>query len=258
MVSTSNTRETSVLRRRAEARFEVEIRADDRSDHQSRLDLPVTHPLDPVGESGDLFIADLRARRRPRLIVISGPSGVGKDTVIERLRDAYPEIHFAVTATTRPRRPGEIDGIHYYFLDPATFAERLDHGEFLESAVVYNHQYGVPKGPVRQALQRGQDVVIKVDVQGAATIRELVPHGTYIFLAPESMDELLQRLQSRKSDDPDVLMARFMAADRELRRAREFDFVIFNERERIDRTIAKLSAIIDAEHHRIDQPEIVL
>jgi len=202
--------------------------------------------------------ADLRARRRPRLIVISGPSGVGKDTVIERLRDAYPEIHFAVTATTRPRRPGEIDGIHYYFLDPGTFAERLDHGEFLESAVVYNHRYGVPKGPVRQALQRGQDVVIKVDVQGAATIRGLVPHGTFVFLAPESMDELLQRLQSRKSDDPDVLMARFMAADRELRRAREFDFVVFNERERIDRTIAQLSAIIDAEHHRVDQPENVL
>jgi guanylate kinase len=258
MVSTSNTRETSVLRRRAEARTEVEIRVDDRSDHQPRRGPSVTHPLDPVGESGDLFIADMRARRRPRLIVISGPSGVGKDTVIERLRDAYPEAHFAVTATTRPRRPGEIDGIHYFFLDPTTFAERLAHGEFMESAVVYGHRYGVPKGPVRQALQRSQDVIVKVDVQGAATIRELVPHGTFIFLAPESMDELLQRLQSRKSDDPDVLMARFMAADRELRRAREFDFVVFNERERLDRTIAQLSAIIDAEHHRIDQPEIIL
>ena len=258
MVSTSNTRETSVLRRRAEARTEVEIRADDRSDHQPRSGQPVTHPLDPVGESGDLFIADLRARRRSRVIVISGPSGVGKDTVIERLRDAYPEIHFAVTATTRPRRPGEIDGIHYYFLDPSTFVERLDQGEFLESAVVYNHRYGVPRGPVRQALQRGQDVIIKVDVQGAATIRELMPHATFIFLAPESMDELLQRLQTRKSDDPDVLMGRFMAADRELRHAREFDYVIFNERERLERTIAQLSAIIDAAHHRVDQHEVVL
>jgi guanylate kinase len=258
MVSTSNTRETSVLRRRAEARTEVEIRAHDRSDPQPRRGQDVTHPLDPVGESGDLFIADMRARRRPRLIVISGPSGVGKDTVIERLRDAYPESHFAVTATTRPRRPGEIDGIHYFFLDSATFAERLAHGEFMESALVYNHRYGVPKGPARQALQRGQDVVIKVDVQGAATIRKLVPHGTFIFLAPESMDELLQRLQSRKSDDPDVLMARFMAADRELRRAREFDYVIFNERERLDRTIAQIAAIIDAQHHRIEQPEIIL
>jgi guanylate kinase len=178
--------------------------------------------------------------------------------VIERLRDAYPEIHFAVTATTRPRRPGEIDGIHYYFLDPSTFVERLEQGEFLESAVVYNHRYGVPKGPVRQALQRGQDVIIKVDVQGAATIRELMPHATFVFLAPESMDELLQRLQTRKSDDPDVLMGRFMAADRELRRAREFDYVVFNERERLERTLSQLSAIIDAEHHRVDQHEVVL
>jgi guanylate kinase len=218
----------------------------------------VTHPLDPVGESGDLFIADLRARRRPRFVVISGPSGVGKDTVIEHLRDAYPEAHFAVTATTRPRRPGEIDGIHYFFLDPATFDERLAQGEFMETAIVYSHRYGVPKGPIRQALARGQDVIVKVDVQGATTIRELVPHGTFIFLAPESMDELLQRLQSRKSDDPDVLMARFMAADRELRHAREFEFVVFNERERLDRTIAELRSIIDAEHHRVEQPEITL
>jgi guanylate kinase len=258
MVSTSNTRETSVLRRRAEARSEVEITTDDRSEPQPRRGPAVTHPLDPVGESGDLFLADMRARRRPRLVVISGPSGVGKDTVIERLRDAYPEAHFAVTATTRPRRPGEIDGVHYFFLDPTTFAERLAQGEFMESAVVYSHRYGVPKAPVRQALQRGQDVVIKVDVQGAATIRELVPHGIFVFLAPESMDELLQRLQSRKSDDPDVLMARFMAADRELRRAQEFDYLIFNERERVDRTINQLCAIIDAERHRIDQPEIVI
>jgi guanylate kinase len=258
MVSTSNTRETSVLGRRAEARTEVEIRADERSDFPPRRGSSVTHRLDPVEESGDLFIADMRARRRPRLIVISGPSGVGKDTVIERLRDAYPEAHFAVTATTRPRRPGEIDGIHYFFLDTATFADRFAQGEFLESALVYSHRYGVPKWPVRQALQRGQDVVIKVDVQGAATIRKLVPQATFIFLAPESMDELLQRLQTRKSDDPDVLMARFMAADRELRRAREFDYIVFNERERLDRTIAHISAIIDALHHRIEQPEIIL
>lgn len=218
----------------------------------------MNHALDPVGESGDSFIADLRARRRPRLFVISGPSGVGKDTVIEGLREAYPDVHFAVTATTRSRRPGEIDGVHYFFLERAAFVERLEHGEFMESAVVYNYSYGVPKSPVRQALQRGQDVVIKVDVQGAAAIRALVEHGTFIFLAPESMDELFQRLQSRKSEDPDVLMGRFMAADRELRRAREFDYIIFNERERLARTISQISAIIDAERLRIDQPEVIL
>lgn len=216
------------------------------------------HTLDPVGESGDSFIADLRARRKPRMFVISGPSGVGKDSVIEGLRAAYPDIHFAVTATTRSRRPGEIDGIHYIFLDPATFEERLQQGEFMESALVYNHRYGVPKSPVRQALQRGQDVVVKVDVQGAAAIRGLVHHGTFVFLAPESMDELFHRLQSRKSDDPDILMGRFMAADRELRRAREFDYIVFNERERLGQTIAEISAIIDAERLRIEQADVIL
>ena len=218
----------------------------------------MNHALDPVGESGDSFIADLRARRRPRLFVISGPSGVGKDSVIEGLRKVYPDVHFAVTATTRSRRPGEIDGVHYIFLDPATFETRLDQGEFLEHALVYNHRYGVPKSPVRQALQRGQDVVIKVDVQGAAAIRTLVDRGTYIFLAPESMDELFHRLQSRKSDDPDILMGRFMAADRELRRAREFDYIVFNEREKLDQTISDLSAIIHAERLRIEQEDVYL
>ncbi len=218
----------------------------------------MTHPLGIQGEDGDGFIADLRARRTPRLFVVSGPSGVGKDTVIERLRTAYPEVHFAVTATTRARRPGEIDGIHYFFLDPTTFTERMARGEFLETAVVYSYRYGVPKGPVRQALARGQDVIVKVDVQGAASIRQLVPRAVLIFLSPESMSELLQRLRSRKTDDPEALVARFQAAARELLRAREFDYIVFNECERIDRTIEHLRAIIDAESCRVEQPEIAV
>src|SRR4051812_26801259 len=105
--------------------------------------------------SADEAIADLRARRRPRVFVISGPSGVGKDTVIERLRDVFPDIHFSVTATTRPRRPGEIEGIHYYFLTKELFEQRLADGDFLESALVYDHRYGVPKSPIQHALKRG-------------------------------------------------------------------------------------------------------
>src|SRR5947209_1599058 len=166
--------------------------------------------LDQSGE-GDAFIAELRARRRPRLFVISGPSGVGKDSVIEKLRTRHPEIHFAVTATTRARRPGEIDGIHYYFMDAATFAERDRQGEFIETAIVYGNHYGVPRTPVRHALARGQDVVAKVDVQGAASIHDAAPNACFIFLAPESMTELLRRLRSRKTDDPEALMARFNA-----------------------------------------------
>lgn len=208
--------------------------------------------------AADEAIADLRAHRRPRLFVISGPSGVGKDTVIERLRDVFPDIHFAVTATTRPRRPGEIDGIHYFFLAKEDFAQRLSSGDFLESAVVYDHRYGVLKSPVQHALNRGQDVVIKVDIQGAASIRRLAPNGIFIFLAPESMSELLQRLKARKTDDPDILMERFQAASRELASANKFDYVVFNEAEQVESAMDALSAIIQAERCRIKQPEVSL
>ncbi len=205
---------------------------------------------------GDGFIADLRSRRRPRLFVISGPSGVGKDAVIERLRDIFPEMHFAVTATTRPRRPGEIDGVHYYFTQPDAFAERQTNDEFLESALVYGNHYGVPKTPVRHALQRGQDVVVKVDVQGAAAIQRLAPKSCFIFLAPESLTELLRRLRSRKTDDPEVLMNRFNAASRELLEAKTFDYIVFNETDQIGETLDQLEAIVAAERLRSDQPEI--
>jgi guanylate kinase len=212
----------------------------------------------PTEESGDAFIADLRARREPRLFVISGPSGVGKDSVIERLRDDYQDIHFAVTATTRARRPGEIDGIHYYFLDEETFRERESEGEFIETATVYQHRYGVPRTPVRHALARGQDVIVKVDVQGAASIRALAPKATFIFLAPESMTELLRRLRSRKTEDPDALMARFSAASRELLKAKDFDYIVFNEVERLSNTIDQIGAILASERLRTDQNGITI
>jgi guanylate kinase len=211
---------------------------------------------DQFGEHADDLIGDLRALRRPRLFIISGPSGVGKDTVIEVLRQRYPEAYFAVTATTRPRRPGEIDGYHYYFMDPAAFADRKGEGEFLESAVVYGFHYGVPRGPIRAALSRGQDVFIKVDVQGADSIRALVPKAISVFLAPESMTSLLHRLRSRKTDDPDVLMRRFGTAARELAKAPDFDYVIFNESDRVEETVDQICAIVTAESCRTIQHEI--
>jgi guanylate kinase len=213
---------------------------------------------DQLGEHADDLIGDLRALRRPRLFVISGPSGVGKDTVIEQLRERYPEAYFAVTVTTRPRRPGEMDGVHYYFMDDATFTARLGDGEFLESAVVYGYQYGVPRSPIRSALARGQDVFVKVDVQGAASIRALVANTVSVFLAPESMATLLQRLRSRKTDDPEALMQRFGTASRELGSAADFDYVIFNESDRVERTLEQISAIVTAEHVRTHQPEVAL
>lgn len=229
---------------------------DERIDDGTEAGIGVAGMGDQLGEHADELIGDLRAMRRPRLFVISGPSGVGKDTVIEQLRGRYPDAYFAVTVTTRPRRPGEMDGVHYYFMDDETFSGRLGDGEFLESATVYGYQYGVPRGPIRAALARGEDVIVKVDVQGAASIRHLVSDTISIFLAPESMATLLQRLRSRKTDDPEALMRRFGTASRELASAAEFDYVIFNESDRVEGTLDQICAIVTAEHCRTRQPEV--
>lgn len=215
---------------------------------------------DDVGlnTQADELLEELRQRTRPKLIVISGPSGVGKDTVIERMRLAYPEFYFAVTATTRPRRPGEIDGVHYFFMTRDEFLAARERGEFLESAEVYGHLYGVPKERVRRALRSGKSVVVKVDVQGAASIRRLVPQAILIFLAPPSMSELMQRLRRRKTDDPATLMERITTASRELAQVFEFDYVVFNESDQVDRTLETIDAILTAEQCRVHQPEPVI
>ena len=213
---------------------------------------------DQLGEHADELIAHLRALRKPKLFVISGPSGVGKDTVIEVLRERLPEAYFAVTATTRPRRPGEIDGVHYYFMTPEAFTERLAENEFLESAVVYGNHYGVPKSPIRAALMRGQDAFVKVDVQGAESIHTLAPKATLIFLAPESMGSLLQRLRHRKTEDPDVLLQRFSTASKELTSALKFDYVVFNESDRVERAVEDILSIVDAERFRLTTDEVTL
>jgi guanylate kinase len=238
----------------------ADVEPDERTDIGQRADRPVArmNPIagDQLGEDVDDVIGDLRALRRPRVFIISGPSGVGKDAVIERLRDRFPDAFFAVTATTRNRRPGEIDGVHYYFLDEDDFRQRLAEGEFLESATVYGNHYGVLRAPLRAALARGQDVFAKVDVQGAAAIERLVPAAVSIFIAPESAATLLQRLRHRKTDDPAELMARFATARRELASASAFDYIVFNRQDQLPRTLDDIAAIVRAERCRIAQPEI--
>ncbi|CCF83862.1 guanylate kinase [Nitrolancea hollandica] len=212
-----------------------------------------------LNAKADELIEELRSIARPRLIVISGPSGVGKDTIIEQMRLAHPEYAFIVTATTRPRRPGEIDGVHYYFMSPEEFRDLQARNEFLESAEVYGNFYGVPRGRIRKALANGKNVVVKVDVQGAASIRKIVPTGgVFIFLVPPSMAELIHRLRSRKTDEPEVLMERIATASRELERAREFDYVVFNENGSVDKALAAIDAIIAAENARINQARLEL
>ncbi len=214
---------------------------------------------DGLGQRADQQIAALRSGRHPRLFIISGPSGVGKDAIIEQLRERFPESFFAVTATTRERRPGEIDGVHYIFLTEETFSERLAEGEFLESALVYGvGRYGVLRGPIASAISFGQDAFVKVDVQGAETLRTAIPEAISIFIAPESMQELLRRLQSRKTDDGEALMRRFGTASRELESAPDFDYLVFNEADRLTEAIEHIAAIVVAERCRVHQPQIIL
>lgn len=207
---------------------------------------------------GDLFIGELRAVRQPRVFVLSGPSGVGKDSLIERLREYEPGTHFTVTATTRPQRSNEIDGTHYHFFTMEDFEYRVANGEFLESAMVYGNRYGVLKAPVASALAAGRDVVVKIDVKGAATIRELIPDSISIFLAPESMDSLKDRLRYRKTESDEVIARRFEEAGRELLRANEFDYVVFNETHGMLKAVQDVRAILQAARMEARQPRIAL
>ena len=188
----------------------------------------------------------------PLVIVISGPSGVGKDETLNRLQDRGSRFHFVVTATTRPRRQGEVDGQDYHFVTVEEFAEMIDQGELLEYAVVYGDYKGIPKQQVRDALASGQDVVLRIDVQGAETIRKIMPEAIFIFLMADSMDELERRLRERKTDAADRLKMRIATARQEMKRVTEFDYVVINRRDQIDKTVDFISAIIKAEKHRVE------
>lgn len=211
-----------------------------------------------LNERADEIIEELRSGRRPRVFVVSGPSGVGKDAVIQSMREKLPEYHYAVTATTRSRRPGEIDGVHYHFMEREQFERLVEQGEFLEHAVVYGNLYGVPKQRVRSALASGQSVIIKVDVQGARTIRKIIPEAVLIFIAPPSMSELLHRLRDRKSDDLDVVIRRLNTATQELTAAWDFDYLIINETNRLNETVENIATVLHGESFRINQREITL
>jgi guanylate kinase len=191
---------------------------------------------------------------KPLLVVISGPSGVGKDAT---LQTNYP-FHFVVTATTRPRRPNEVDGVDYHFVSVGEFAEMIEQEELLEYAVVYGDYKGIPKKHVREALASGKDVIMRIDVQGAATIRRLVPNAVTIFLVAESEEELIRRLEDRKTEDPDKLKMRIVTARQELKRIVEFDYVVLNRIHQLEETVNQVVSIIAAEKSRVDWSPVEL
>jgi guanylate kinase len=190
-------------------------------------------------------------QQRPLLVILSGPSGVGKDAVMARMRAMGARFYQVVTAATRARRPGERDGADYHFVSMERFAEMIEQGELLEHAVVYGDYKGIPKSEVRKGLDSGLDVVLRVDVQGAATIRRMVPQAVAIFLIAASEDEMVARLRMRSTEDPGMLAMRIATAREELRRLPEFDYVVVNREGRLEEAVQQVLAIITAERCRV-------
>lgn len=197
-------------------------------------------------------------KKEPLLIVISGPSGVGKDTVLQRMKKRELPFHFVVTATTRPARADEVDGVDYIFVSTVEFAEMIEKGELLEYAIVYNDYKGIPKEQVRKALTSDKDVVMRVDVQGAASVRKLSPEAILIFLTTQEEKDLVRRLEMRKTESPEDLKLRIATARQELKRIDEFDYVVVNRENQIDETVDIILAIMAAEHHRVEPRKVTL
>lgn len=194
----------------------------------------------------------------PLLIVISGPSGVGKDSVLEEMQSRGLPFHFVITATTRDPRPGEEDGVDYFFISEDEFARMIDEGELLEYAIVYQDYKGIPKAQVRQALDSGKHVIMRIDVQGAATVRKLAEDALLIFLTPETETELVDRLTRRKTETKESLNLRIATARQEMKNIDIFDYVVVNREDELDQTVDTIEAIIKAEQHRIQQRKVDL
>ncbi len=192
------------------------------------------------------------------LFVLSGPSGVGKDALMARLKERRFPLCFAVTATTRRRRPGETHGVDYLFVSNDEFDRMIARDELLEWAVVHGNRYGVPRAQVRDVLQSGQDILMRVDVQGAATIRSKVPGAVLIFLEPPSLDALVERMTKRGSESADEFALRITNAREEMSRLPEFDYVVVNRDDKLEEATLKVESIIVAESCRVHRRRAVV
>lgn len=202
---------------------------------------------------------EVNCSAQPIILIISGPSGVGKDTVARELLRRRPDnFLFVVTATTRDPRPGEVDGQDYLFVSNDEFARMIEDNELLEYAVVYNDYKGIPKKHIRGALASGRDVILRVDVQGAATLRKIVPEAISVFLRTSSEEALVSRLTQRKSDSAEGLALRIATARGEMKRMDEFDYCVVNPEGDPGRAVDQVLCIVDAAHCRTKQTPIVL
>ena len=194
--------------------------------------------------------------RKGLLVLVSGPSGTGKGTVCNLLREKHPELAYSISATTRQPRPGEVDGVNYYFYDKAKFEAMIEAGELLEWANVYGNYYGTPKQAVLDRLEAGEDILLEIDTQGALNVMEAMPEGLYVFLLPPSLEELEKRLRGRGTETEESIARRLGAAKEEIGRAVKYRYVVENDTvEKAEETIAN---IIAAEHNRTDLNEDLL
>ena len=194
----------------------------------------------------------------PLVIVLSGPSGTGKDAILSQLKESGYPTEFITTVTTRPKRARERDGVDYQFISPERFQEMLEAKQFLEYAEVYGNWYGVPLEPVREALEGGKDTILKVDCQGAATIKKLLPQAGFIFVVPPSMEELTARLKGRRTESDFDCDLRLKTAEEEMKQLPLFDYVVVSRQGKIDLAVLAVEAIIIAEKHRVSPREISL
>ncbi|MBT3315331.1 MAG: guanylate kinase [Anaerolineae bacterium] len=195
----------------------------------------------------------------PLLIVVSGPSGVGKDTVLHLMEERGDQpFHFVVTATTRPIREGEVHAKDYFFISSDEFAKMIEDDELLEYAIVYNDYKGIPKQQVRDALASGKDVIMRLDVQGAATVKKMAPEAVLIFLTTKDEEELVNRLRARKTETSEGLNLRIATARQEMKRVIEFDYVVINQDDELNEAVDTIQAIIHAEHHRTHPRKVSL
>jgi guanylate kinase len=212
-----------------------------------------------LGEGDVPEFADFVNRPVPALLVVlTGPSGVGKDVTLQRMKDLGLNFHYVVTVTTREQRPGEKDGVHYFFKTRQEYDQMLKTGELLEHAEVYGNCYGIPRSQVVEPLRKGIDVIMKPDVQGARTMRKKEPNAVYIFLAPPSMEDLASRLYHRKTEDPQELANRLRVAREEMHAISDFDYVVVNRNNELDETVEAIQAIIAAEKSRVHPRKIRL
>ena len=197
-------------------------------------------------------------QKQPLLIVLSGPSGVGKDTVLQRMKELQLPFHFVITATSRPKRKGEIEGVDYFFVSADEFVAMIERDELLEHALVYDEHKGIPRQQVRDAFASGQDVIMRIDVQGAETICQLYPEALLIFLSTQNEGELIARLKARRTESEEKLQLRIETAREELHKVELFDYCVVNADDQLDATVDAILAIIASEHRRTNPRQVRL